>query len=254
MCSPRCHKCLGLVAAIILILLSAYLFVLTRNGWKNYNYIGKAPQFQSQIVIEGTGKITAKPDVALISIGVITDKSTVAVAQKENTDKMNAIIKSLKEKFKIAEEDLQTSQYSISPKYDWTNGRQRIIGYIVSQSISIKVRDFEKIGDVLAEAGGLGANSVSGPQFAIDDPEVYRAQAREKAIQQAKEKAESLAKQAGITLGPIVNFSENGNSPSADYAMSLGMGGSNEIMKVAPAIESGSQDISVVVTISYEIR
>src|SRR3989338_2739096 len=92
----------GLVLmTIVVILLGVYLVVLTRSSLKNYNYIGKSPEFKNIISVEGSGKVTAKPDVAVINTGVLTEKSTVAQAQKENTEKMNAIIKALKDDFKI---------------------------------------------------------------------------------------------------------------------------------------------------------
>jgi len=242
---------------IVVVLLGIYLVALTRNSLKNYNYIGKSLEFKNIISVEGSGKVTAKSDVAVINAGVLTEKTTVAQAQKENTEKMNAIVKALKNDFKIEDKDLKTSQYSIYPRYDWSGGLQRIIGYGVSQSVEIKVRDFDKIGNILAKAAELGTNSLSGPTFTIDDPEVYKAEAREKAIAQAKDKARVLADQVGIKLGPIVNFSENFGGPimpiySRDLA--LGLGGGAEKSLPAPDIQVGSEEVSVSVSISYEIR
>ena len=248
----------GLVLmTIVVILLGDYLVVLTRSSLKNYNYIGKSPEFKNIISVEGSGKVTAKPDVAVINTGVLTEKSTVAQAQKENTEKMNAIIKALKDDFKIEDKDIKTSQYSIYPRYDWSDGSQRIIGYGISQSVEIKVRDFDKIGNILAKAAELGTNSLNGPTFAIDDPEVYKAEARGKAIAQAKDKAKVLADQVGIKLGPIVNFSENfGGYPTPFYSsnLALDLGGGTEKALPALTIEAGSEEISVSVSISYEIR
>ena len=241
---------------IVVVILGVYLVSLTRNSLKNYNYIGKSPEFKNIVTVEGSGKVTAKSDVAVINAGVLTEKTTVAQAQKENTEKMNAIIKALKNDFKIEDKDLKTSQYSIYPRYDWSDGSQRIIGYSVSQSVEIKVRDFDKIGSLLAKAAELGTNSLSGPTFTIDDPEVYKAEAREKAIAQAKDKAKILADQVGIKLGPIVNFSENFGSIPPIYRtdLALGLGGGAEKSLPAPDIQVGSEEVSVSVSISYEIR
>ncbi|MEK7652997.1 MAG: SIMPL domain-containing protein [Patescibacteria group bacterium] len=247
----------GLVLmTIVAVLLSVYLISLTRNSWRVYDYIGKSPDIKDRVTVDGTGKVTAKPDIAQISIGVLTEKGTVKEAQKENTDKMNAITKALKDQFRIEDKDIQTSNFSVSPKYDWSDGRQRIIGYIVNQSVEVKVRNFDKIGEILAKAGELGANSVNGPQFTIDDPEVYRQEAREKAIKQAKEKAKTLADQVGIKLGRIVNFSEAmaGDYPIA-YTLGLGIGGgASEKALPAPDIQAGSEEVVVYVSISYEIK
>lgn len=248
------HKLLGVVAFVALLLLSLYLASLFRNSWKNYDYIGKSPEFQDRVTITGEGKATAVPDVAVISIGVLADKTTAAQAQKESTDKINSIIKALKD-FKIGEKDIKTTNYQVSPKYDWSSNVQKIIGYTVNQSVEAKVRDFDKIGDILAKATELGANQVSGPSFTIDDPEKYRAQARKKAIDQAKDKAKVLAKQVGINLGSIVSFSENDGSYPVYSDMAYGLGGAAaEKALPAPDIQAGSQDVNIIVTISYEIR
>ncbi len=259
---PHCHhwpkKVLVIFLGLVLLLLGVYVISLTRNSIKNYNYIGKSPEFKNIITVEGTGKVTVKSDVAIINTGVLTEKATVAQAQKENTEKMNAIVKTLKDDFKIEDKDIKTNQYSISPRYDWSNGSQRIIGYSVNQSVEIKVRDFDKIGSILAKAAELGTNSLNGPTFTIDDPEVYKAEARAKAISQAKDKAKVLADQVGIKLGSIVSFSENfGGYPAMPFYssdMASGLGGGREKSLPAPNIESGSEEVSVGVSISYEIR
>ncbi len=259
--TPKYHVKLvfSVFAIIVMIFLSAYLVSLTRNAWENYNYIGKSPEYQDRVSVSGLGEVTAKPDVALVNVGIITQKSTVEEAQTENNNKMNAIITELKGQYKIAEEDIKTSYYQINPRYDWTEGRQRIIGYEVSQSVEVKVRNFDNIGKIVSMAGEKGANSVSGPNFTIDDPEVYKAEARKEAIAQAKEKAKSLADEVGINLGRIVGFSEDMATPSyyaGDYA--YGMGSSVEEKALSSAvpqadIQSGSQEVKVNVYITYEI-
>ncbi|MFA5047689.1 MAG: SIMPL domain-containing protein [Patescibacteria group bacterium] len=251
----HCHCAKHVVLGILAIALIIYVGVLTRNAWRNYDYIGKTPDMVNQITVTGTAKITAAPDVALLSLGIVSEGATVNVAQKGATEKMNAIIDALKKQFKIEAKDIQTANFSVNPKYDWSNGRQNIIGYSVNQSVSVKVRNFDSTGDILAKATELGANSVSGPNFIIDDPEKAKSDAREKAIAQAKAKADLLAKQVGIRLGRIVNFYEGG-SEIANVA--YGMGGaldSATMAKVAaPTIEPGSQDVQVSVSISYEIK
>ena len=256
---PKIHykKIMMPFMIIVLIILAIYLGVLIRNELKEYNYIGKSPEFQDRVTIEGTGKVTVTPDIAVVNVGIIIEKTTVEAAQTESTEKMNDIIAVLKKDYQIEERDIKTSQYQINPSYDWSNDRRTIIGYSVSQTVEVKVRDFEKIGEIISMAGSKGSNSVSGPSFTIDDPEVYKEEARAKAIDQAKEKAKTLANQVGINLGPIVNFSENGAVPVYDnyYAKSMdtavGMGGAGEI---SPSIEAGSQEVSMTVSISYEIR
>ena len=256
-CRIGCKKIVAPIMALVLIVLGIYLVSLTRNSMESYNYIGKSPEFQDRITISGDGKVTVSPDVATISVGVITEKKSVADAQSENTEKMNGIIKSLKGDFEIESDDLQTSRYRINPRYQYDDGKRSIVGYEVSQTLTVKVRDFDNIGGVISKSGDLGANSVNGPNFAIDDPEMYKAEAREKAIASAKEKAKALAKQVGISLGPIVGFNENIGYPTpyARYdsaeSFSLGIGGE---AKATPQIEAGAEEVTVSVSISYEIR
>lgn len=237
-------KLLALVAAI-------YLILLSRNVVKQYQYIGRSEAQRDTIAISAQGKVTALPDIASISAGVQTEKRTVAEAQKENTSKMNAIIAKLKE-FGVASEDIKTVNYTIYPQYDYVNGKQTERGYQVSQNVDVKIRDLSKIGDILASVGDLGANQVGGVSFTIDDPESLRQQARIQGLEAAKAKAQALAEAAGVKLGKVVGFSESsGYVPGPIYydkAMGLGGGGG-----AAPSIESGSQDVTVDVTVLYEI-
>ena len=249
---------IAIIMAVVLVILAVYLVGITRNAWRNYDYIGKSPDYKNIVTVDGTGKVTVKPDVANVNIGIISEGATVDQVQKQNTDKMNSIISAIKSQFKVEDKDIQTNNYSISPKYDWSQKVQRIVGYTISQSVDVKIRNFDQIGDILAKASDLGANSVNGPTFVIDDPEVYKAQAREKAIAQAKDKAKVLANQVGIGLGRIVNFSEGSmsNYPVAMYDSALGMGGgvSSAVKSSAPDIQAGSNDVVVNVSISYEIK
>ncbi|MFA6254500.1 MAG: SIMPL domain-containing protein [Patescibacteria group bacterium] len=247
---PAC-KILGAVLAIFLVI---YLGVLTWNEVKKHDYIGRESQQTYTIAIDGEGKITAIPDIAEISLGIQTDKVTVATAQKENTDKMNKIIAELKG-MGIEAKDIQTTNYSIYPRYDWNNGKQTLLGYTVSQSVTVKIRNLDKIGDIVDKAGSLGANQVSSLSFTIDEPEVIKQQAREKALLNAKEKAEALAKVAGVKLGKLVSFTESSNPVYPvyrDYAMKSLDAGIEESAP-APTVEPGSQDVIINVMVTYEV-
>ncbi len=243
-----------ILATLIVVFLVVFLGVLTRNELKKYDYIGRTEQQIYTITINGEGKVTAIPDIAQISLGIQTDKLTVVEAQKENTDKMNKIIDELK-KMGIETKDIKTTNYSIYPRYDWSDGRQILRGYVISQNVTVKIRDLEKVGAIVDKAGNLGANEVGGLNFTIDEPEQLRQEAREKALANAKEKAEALAKIAGVKLGKLVSFNESDYAPTPiyrDYALkSLDVGLAQEA--AAPTVEPGSQDITVNVTVTYEV-
>ncbi len=240
------------LVALFLLVAVIYLISLTRNQLRAYNYIGRAEGTTRTVSIAGEGKITALPDIATFNIGVLTEKKTVVDAQKENTDKMNKITAGLK-KIGVAEKDIKTTNYNIYPQYDWIDGRQILRGYQLDQSIQVKVRKLDKLGEIMTQAGELGANNVSGLNFTIDDPEVLRQQAREQAIIQAKAKADTLAKIAGIKLGKLVSFTEfSPESPIYyDYAKSAagGAGGGGP----APSIQSVSLEVIITVNVSFEV-
>ena len=127
------------------------------------------------------------------------------------------------------------------------------MGYTVTNTTSVKIRDFDKIGLILAGVVEKGANEVSSLRFPIDDPEVPRAEARAEAIAKAREKAKDVAKEAGFGLGRILSVNEGGVSP-----VYFGGGFADVAVEAralsAPSIEPGSEDVSVTVTLTYEIR
>jgi hypothetical protein len=246
------NKFIVFSAGIILIIGTIYLVMLTRNVAKTYNYIGISAEQKHSIVISGEGKVVGIPDIAKIQLGYAVEKKTVAEAQKDNTDKMNAMINKLKNDFKIDAKDIQTANYTISPQYDWTTNKQVLRGYQVSQNLSVKVREIDKASSILDAAGQLGLNQVGSLSFEIDNPEKLKQDAREKAIKAAKEKAQALADVAGVKLGKIISFSESANQPIPIYA-GYGMIAEKSVDSVAPQIESGSTEIDITVTVEYEI-
>jgi len=249
----KSDKVIGISAILVLLLLSVFLVFESRKVWKEYDYVGKSLETQGTISISGEGKIQSAPDIAQIQIGLSTDYKTVAEAQKQNTEKMNEIIKALKEQ-KIAEKDIKTSNYSIYPKYDWTGGKSNIVGYTVSQSLDIKIRDTKKVSDILQLAGEKGANQIGNLTFGIDDPEKLRIEARDKAIVDAKQKAKELADKLDIKLGKVINYYADSGTAERylDYKVAPAGLGINE-SAVAPSIEQGENEIKVNVTIVYEI-
>ncbi len=247
------HSPILMVLAVLVLWLGViWQAVEIGNSIKRGRYIGKPTDIRDTITVTGEGKVTGIPDVAEVNVGLRTEKKTAAEAQQENTTKFNSLLKSVKS-FGIKDEDIKTVDYHISPVYDYTPERGSMIrGYEVSQSVNVKIRNLDKIGDLLTAAGQGGANQVGGISFAIDDPESLRQQARIEALLQAQGKAQALANVAGVRLGKVVSFSENesGNYPYPVAAyMKDGMGGGAE----APSIQSGSLDVIINATVSYEI-
>lgn len=242
---------------ILLVYVIIYVGALTRNQIKKYYSIGKMDRPQNTVSITGEGKVSAQPNIASVQVGLVTDNADVAAAQKENTGKMNKMILAVKA-LGVADADVQTSQYQIFPKYDYTNGKTTISGYTVSQSVTIKIRDLSKISAVLNATGQSGANQVSGLQFTIDDPASLEAQARDKALVQAGQKARVLAQALGVNLVRVVSYSEyapqGGPMPMFARGAEVGIGGGIDASAPAPSIQPGSNEIKVNVNVVYEIE
>jgi len=219
-----------------------------------YQYKAFEQQNSNQITVSGEGKIYAKPDVALVDLGVSSQKATVADVTKSNTDKMNAIIAAVKG-LGIDEKDIQTTNYNLSPYYNYTAKTGSVFqGYTLDQNIQVKIRDFTKIGDVLSQTTAAGANTAGGLQFTIDNPEQLKEQARAKAIAQAKANAKNLAQESGISLGKLINVFENSNPYPVVYSSAKMMGAGVAESAPVPTIQPGQQEIDVTINLTYQVN
>lgn len=251
------------VAVIIMLLAGAYSVWIYSSAYAN----SQPTSFRS-FSVSGEGKTVVVPDVAEFNFSVTTEgNKDLGVLQTENTTKMNKAIDFVKSKG-VEAKDIKTQNYNISPRYQSYNCYRplessvqpcppaEIVGYTVSQNVDVKVRDFSKVGDILGGVVTNGANTVSQLQFTIDDPDSARAEARAEAIDKAKAKAKELAKAGGFGVGRLLEIYENSASVVPYYA--YGMGGDMMSAKTesapAPAIEAGSEDVKVNVTLRYEIR
>lgn len=259
---------LGVIGVLAIAIVAYSGFVYARA----YSESIQPASFRS-FAVSGEGKVTAIPDIAQFSFGVITqgDKN-IADLQKQNAEKMNALIGHIKTQG-VEAKDIKTENFSIEPRYRYYDCSQRImsvgdsesrpcpppdiVGYTITQNASVKIRDFAKIGDIMGSLSQKGANSVSQLSFTIDDPARIEMEAREKAIRQAQEKAEAIAKTGDFRIGKLLSIDENGG-PIPYYA--YGMGGDSrktmslEATPVAPTIEPGSQEVKISVSLRYEIR
>lgn len=207
--------------------------------------------------VDGSGVVYAKADIANISVGLQTETmKTAAEATNESVEKMNNIVASIKD-LGIEDKDIKTSNYSLSPVYNWTDNKGRELdGYQVYQSLDIKVRNLEIIGDIISETTKQGANQIGSINFTIDDEYELKNQARELAIAKAKEKAELIASQTGMKLGEIKNLYESSYIPNySNYSNAkMEMSMDDGFALSSPSIETGQNEIRVEVTISYEVK
>lgn len=246
----------------VLAILALFLFAEAISVAGNLGRSAYPPS--NTISVDGTGRATAVPDIATIIFSVTESASTVGVAQTAATGKTNKALAFLKEEG-IADKDVKTLSYNVSPKYNYpppcysgicpnSSRTPTIIGYDVSETIQVKVRDTAKAGVVLEGIGEFGVQNISGPNFTVDDPESVKAEARGEAIADARAKAQTLAKQLGATLGKVVSFSEAGNYPYPMYDKAYGMGVAGSSGTAAPELPTGENEYTANVSITYEIR
>lgn len=249
------------LAALLLIVVSVFVALLAINALTDLFEAG--PPATNTITVDGMGKATAIPDIATVSFSVLGEGTNASTAQDEATKKNNVALAVLKEKG-IAETDIKTTSYTISPKYAYPQPcytqpcpyyEERIVGYTVNQSTQVKIRDTAMVGDILSALGDAGVSNLYGPNFQVEDEDNVRAEARAEAIEEARAKAEVLARDLGVRLVRVVSFSENGGGyPAPYYDRAFGLGGAAESVKVAPDIALGENEIVSQVYITYEIR
>lgn len=255
------NKVNQILASLTLLMVILALGMYARSTWKQAEYLYSEP---STIVVSGEGEVTAVPDIGEFSFSVEADGKTASVAQTDSATKINAIVAYLKEK-NVDEKDIKTQNYNLYPKYRYEQspcligsycpGKQVADGFTVTQTISVKVRAVDTAGELISGVGELGATNLSSLSFTIDDTTKLKSEARAKAINDAKEKAEVLAKQLGVRLVKMTGYSENGEVPRPYY------GGMSDMAKVesysasvAPEMPLGDNKITSQVTLTYEIR
>ncbi len=246
----------------VLALLALYLLAQTITIATNFGR-PNSPATDT-ITVQGSGQAALPPDVARISFTVENTKATVADAQAATTKQANAALDFVKERG-VADKDVKTLSYNISPQYSYPNPcgqgtfcpdyrAPKIIGYQVSETVQVTVRDLSIVGDLLAGLGRLEVQNLNGPAFALDDPTEGYDAARADAIEKAKAQAALLAKQLGVSLSKIVSFSEySGGYPYPAYAYGMG-GGVDESKAATPNIPTGENTYTASVSITYEIR
>lgn len=213
---------------------------------------------QFTINVQGRGEIVAVPDIATLNFGMQTGRQKTADgAMKILTEKITKIMAAL-DSVGVEENDIRTQHLSLNPSYDWNEGRRINEGFEANQSLVVKVRDLEKISNVLDAAVKAGANQAGSVNFTIDDPENLRAEARAKAITNAKEKAELLAADLGVRLGRMQGFWEEQGYNEPRYAKTMSMdmaeGGYGGGGPIAPPLPAGEQEVVVTVNLTYRLR
>ncbi len=248
----RGHKIAAIIIVIIVLVFIGKMFFYGGHGdWNN--------KIVNTITVSGTGEVIVKPDMATVSFGVVKLSADVTTAQTESATKMEAILQVLKDNG-VEDKDIKTTNYNIYPKYEYQNyvsypyGKQVMVGYEVSQTVSVKIRDLSTAGAILAGVGKAGATDISGLNFTVDDEDSIKDQARDLAIKDAKAQAKVLAKSLGVRLIRITSYTEGGVYPvyyGLEKATAMGIGGGETD---APPVPTGENTITSNISITYEIR
>jgi len=249
-----------------------FLVIASYSVWAFANHYGQSiqPGSYRSFAVAGEGKITAKNDIAQFTYSVtIEGGKDITVIKKESDTKTGQIQSFLKAQG-IDDKDVTTVTYSLSPRYQYTPcpvssvgmgvpvrpcQPQEIVGYTLSQTDSVKIRDLAKTDKIVSGVVSAGANNVSQLNFTVDDPSSLQTQAKGLAIKQAIARAEIMAETAGFKVGKIISIDEFGSSPVPMY--STGFGGEAKTLS-APVLDAnlnpGSNDIVSNVNVRFEIK
>jgi len=201
------------------------------------------------ITVSGEGEVKAVPDEAILTAGVESVGATADAALAANRRAMNAVFATLKIRG-IPDRSIQTSNFSVSPQYD--SGKHvmpKVIGYQVTNSVSVTIDDLTKLGGAIDALVASGANSMGGISFTVHDPKPLLKQAREAAVKDATDRAQTYAQAAGLSVGPVVQLSEGAVQMPRPVFRTMAIAGFD-----ATPVAAGEQTISAQVTVTFELK
>ncbi|MGH2512577.1 MAG: SIMPL domain-containing protein [Candidatus Limnocylindrales bacterium] len=207
------------------------------------------------ISVSGTGTVTLQPDVADLHLGVLASKSTVKAAQAAAASTMTGVIAALKT-LGIDAKDIQTSNVSLQPTYDYSNGKNppRITGFQMSNSVTVTVRDLTKLGAAIDNSLAAGATSLDSVNFRVSDETAAESQARQAAMTEARAKADTLAVSAGVTISGVASITETSAPIGVPMPYAATGALAPGVADVATPIQSGTNDVTITVNVVYLIK
>jgi uncharacterized protein YggE len=213
---------------------------------------GAHEEVPRRIIVNGTGEASARPDMAVISAGVVVQADTASAALADNTRAMTDVLERLRASG-LASADIQTAQFAVSPLFETPQpgaertAPPRIVGYQVSNEVTARVRDLDRLGGVLDALVRAGANSINGPSFEIADPKQLEGEARDAAVADGIAKARRYAAAAGVELGELISIEEGGSYLPPRPMMRA------EAMTADVPIAPGQTELSASVTMVFAI-
>jgi uncharacterized protein len=206
------------------------------------------------IIVTGVGRVFVRPDVADVTLGVVVQRDTAQEAATEAANDMTAVIEALIA-LGIDEADIQTTQLSLNPVYDWNLNPPRIMAWEANNLVRVTLRDVEQVGPAVDAAIAAGATSVQGVNFRVDDPTVAEAEGRRAAVADARAKADLLAAEAGVTIVGVIGITEvSANMPPPIYFDRM-MAAEGAAMDAASTpVLVGESELQVSVNVTFEIE
>lgn len=249
------NRILALITVLALTVIMVLFAVAQAGGPATANAQQATTDANGGITVNGQGKISLKPNIAIANIGVDITTVSLTDATTQANSEMTAVIDKLKS-MGIDEKDIQTTNYNLypitqqGPKPDGS-GTPGITGYRVSNQVRVTIRKIADLGKVLDAAVGAGANNIYGVSFAVDDLTPYQQQARAAAIKDAQDKATQLAKAANIQLGSVIAISEGTQVPSPIRVASTAFAtsGASDV-----PVQTGEMQITVDVNVRFGIK
>jgi uncharacterized protein YggE len=247
----------GFVALVVVTMLSigglALALASTPRGAQPVAAAEAVTGSDRSITVVGIGKVTGKPDMARVTVGIETQAPSLQTAVDDNKAKMTILLETLK-KLGLADKDIQTSNYSVytervTPPTPGAEASVDQMIYHVTNQVDVTVRDVSQIGEVLDKAVAAGANNVYGVNFSVEDTSKLETDARTKAVADAKSRAAELAQLNGLQLGEVLSVSEviGGSAYPMDYGVK-GMGGGGT------PVQPGELEMSMSIQITYAVK
>lgn len=240
------------LAVLALLALTVVLIACTGPTQPTIPGAADTPANTGGITVVGQGEAFGRPDRAQAQVGVDIFAPTVAEATSQNEATIQQVIDALTA-LGIDPDDIQTTNYSLWAEQRYgENGPEGIVGYRVTNQVNVTIRDINQVSEVLGAATEAGANSIYGVSFSVADPSALEAEAREKAIADARERAASLAQLSGVELGSVRAVSEIIGQPV--YPLAMGGGGRDMVQAAAPSISPGQLSYQVQVQVTFDIQ
>lgn len=200
----------------------------------------------------GEGRVSVRPDLADLRVGISLTEKTVQAARTAGALALQAVLGRMKT-LGVKDRDIQTSIVSMTPAYDYGDRAPRLVGYALTNTVSVTVRDLDRVGDVIDGALTSGATTLDSIGFRVADPAPAQLQARQLAVADARARAETLAASAGVEVGEVVAITEGGAEPPfrpLAAVRSMAMAAKDE----STPVEGGMNEIAVAVTVTFTIR